>query len=219
MKKVLAGLVVSASVLGIGLSGGAAFAAPNNNVDTDVGVGFTGSNEPNPNEPEDSLFLKFTPFSFDFGKANKTDDRKVKEDTGSSKYVVIRDGRKLDGTQNWELSATMSQLTSGSTMLTGATIEFDAEIREYVGVNNAVPEAAGSITSGPGETKAALETPKRVTLSPNGGDTLLLSDKGTDHFLGSTTYKMDDIELNVPDTVSAGKQYTGKITWNLNDTI
>ncbi|MGG5329581.1 WxL domain-containing protein [Enterococcus sp. AZ163] len=213
-KKVWAGLLASASVLGVCIAGGTALAAEVDTHDTNVGIGFSGHTTP---PGTDDLTLKWAPISFDFGSSNTVNAaaQAFNEDTGAKKYVVVSDARTT-GSDEWKLTAELSQLTSGSSTLTGATLSFDSVKKGYVGT--AAPETAGSIIT-PTAAHTATVAAASQTLTPGATAVVVMSDASVS-YKGDTAMEMDNIKLNVPGGVAVeGKQYSGKLTWSLNDAI
>lgn len=214
-KKILAGLLASASVLGVCMAGGTALAAEVDSQDTNVGIGFSGHTTP---PGTDDLTLKWAPISFDFGSSNtvNTAAQAFNEDTGAKKYLVVSDGRTETGAEEWKLTAKLTQMTSGSSTLTGATLSFDSEKKGYVGT--AAPETAGSIIA-PTAAHTATVAAATQTLTPGAAAVTVMSDAASS-YKGDTAMEMDNIKLNVPGGVAVeGKQYSGKLTWSLDDTI
>lgn len=213
-KKVLVGLLVSASVLGICVTGGTALAAEVDSHDTNVGIGFSGHVTP---PGTDDLTLKWAPINFDFGSSNMVNaaNQAFPEDTGAKKHVVVSDARAETGAEEWKLTAKLTQLTSGSSTLTGAELSFDSEVKAYVG--SAAPETAGSIIAPTGQTATVAATTQ--TLIPGATAVTVMSDTASS-YKGDTAMEMDNIELNVPGGVAvSGKQYSGKLTWSLDSVI
>lgn len=213
-RKLTAGLLVSASVLGVCVAGGAALAAEVDSHDTTVGIGFSGHATP---PGTDDLTLKWAPISFDFGSSNTVNAtaQAFNEDTGAKKYVVVSDARTT-GTDEWKLTAELTQLTSGSSTLTGATLSFDSAKKAYVGT--AAPETPGSIIA-PTAAHTATVAGATQTLTPGATAVTVMSDVVTS-YKGDTAMEMDNIKLNVPGGVAVeGKQYSGKLTWSLDSVI
>lgn len=214
-KKLLAGLLASASVLGVCVLGATALANEVDSHDTTVGIGFSGHVPP---PGTDDLTLKWAPISFDFGSSNTVNAaaQAFNEDSGSKKYVVVSDARTT-GSDKWELTAELTQLTSGSSTLTGATLSFDSVKKGYVG--SAAPETAGSIVA-PTAAHTATVAGANQTLTPGATAVVVMSDAAGVSYKGDTAMEMDNIKLNVPGGVAVeGKQYSGKLTWSLDDTV
>lgn len=213
-KKLLAGLLASASVLGVCVLGATALANEVDSHDTTVGIGFSGHTTP---PGTDDLTLKWAPISFDFGSSNTVNAaaQAFNEDSGSKKYVVVSDARTT-GSDEWKVTAELTQLTSGSSTLTGATLNFDSVKKGYVGT--AAPETSGSIIA-PTAAHTATVASANQTLTPGATAVTVMSDAVTS-YKGDTAMEMDNIKLNVPGGIAVeGKQYSGKLTWSLNDTI
>lgn len=214
-KKVLAGLLASATVLGMFVAGGTALADEKDSHDTGVGIGFSGHTTP---PGTDDFTLKWAPINFDFGSSNTVNAaaQAFNEDTGAKKYVVVSDGRAETGAEEWKLTAKLTPLVSGSSSLTGATLSFDSAKKAYVGT--ASPETAGSILA-PSASHTATVAGATQTLTPGAAAITVMSDAQSS-YKGDTAMEMDNIKLNVPGGVAVeGKQYSGKLTWSLDDVI
>lgn len=221
MKKLLAGVLLSASVLGVCVLGGTAFAADIDDTDTDVGIGFTG-HHPGPNPG--SLEISWAPDSFDFGSSNtvNTTAATFTEKSGvAKKYVVIKDERGNPvGTEEWKVTAKLSSLTTaavGGDQLTGAELTFDAVKQGYSGTGN--PESGGAIIA---PTGSATVKGASFTLQQGATAIDVMEDgaSGTGTYQGYSAMEMTDIELSVPGNVAkSGKQYSGTVTWTLADAI
>lgn len=213
-RKVIAGLLTSASVLGVCVAGASALAAQVDSHDTNVGIGFSGHVTP---PGTDDLTLKYAPINFDFGTSNMVNaaDQAFTEDSGAKKYVVVGDARVETNADEWKLTATLTQLTSGASTLTGATLSFDSEVKAYVG--SAAPETPGSIIAPTGQTATVASA--NQTLTPGAAAVTVVSDAASS-YKGDTAMEMDNIELDVPGGVAVeGKQYSGKLTWSLDSVI
>ncbi|MDT2659194.1 WxL domain-containing protein [Enterococcus hulanensis] len=215
-KKLLAGVLASATVLGVCMAGGAAQAAVKDTVTTEAGIGFT-DYVPGGNE---ALAIKWAPGNFDFGTTNtvNTSATAYNEDSGSKKYIVIKDERTETNTDKWELNVGLSDIKSGSAQLTGATLEFKATKQAYQGT--ATPESPGSIVA-PTSDHTATVTSTTQVLS-QGVTQKVMEDNGnnTSSYKGTTALEMDEIKMNVPAGVAReGRQYSGTVTWSLDDTL
>lgn len=216
MKKLLAGVLLSASVLGVCVLGGTAFAAIDEQ-DTEVGIGFTGHS---PGTSGD-LEFKWRPDKFDFGNANtiNTIATDFPEDSGSNKYVIISDDRVAAITNEWKVTVKMSKLMSGSAQLSGAVLNFDAEKKAYNGTGAEAPEAAGMISAATAAHTATVTATQ--SLPQDGAAVVAMTDSGAaGSYKGMTAMELSNIELAVPANIAqSGKQYTGKVTWSLDDAI
>ncbi|MBO0410175.1 WxL domain-containing protein [Enterococcus hulanensis] len=216
MKKVLASVLVSATVLGFGLSGVTAFADDTgDDAQTDIGIGFT---DYSPGTRPGDLEIKWAPKTFDFGLTNEVANSAevYSEDTGKNKYIVVNDVRdKTDGV--WKLTAGLSKLQSGSIELVGAELKFDAGKKGYQGT--ATPEVPGSIIDGTG---TAVVNDAQYTLAQGATAIDVMHDEGAagKTHQGFSVLEMENIELSVPKgSAASGRQYSGKINWTLEDTI
>ncbi|MBO0410528.1 WxL domain-containing protein [Enterococcus hulanensis] len=215
-KKLLAGVLASATVLGVCMAGGAALAAEQDTVTTNAGIGFT---DYVPGGTGD-LAIKWAPGSFDFGTTNTVNASATayNEDSGAKKYIVIQDKRAETNADKWELNVGLSDIKSGSAQLTGATLEFDAAVQAYQGT--ATPESPGSIVA-PTDQTATVTNVKQV-LNQGGVAQKVMEDdgSGTSSYKGTTALEMDEIKMNVPAGVAKeGRQYSGTVTWSLDDTL
>ncbi|MGL9730810.1 WxL domain-containing protein [Enterococcus sp. DIV0756] len=215
-KKLFAGMLASATVLGMFVAGGTALAAVDSH-DTEVGIGFSDHTVP---PGTDDLTMEWAPIKFDFGSSNQvnTAANAFSEVSGVKKYVVVSDARTETGADEWKLTAQMGNISSGSIPLVGATLSFDTVKQAYQGTS--APEAAGSIIA-PTPAHTA-DVPANQTLAQGASATTVMSDDGssTSSYKGKTAMEMDNIKLNVPaNAAESGKQYSGKLTWSLEDTI
>lgn len=219
-KKLVAGLLASASVLGVCLSGGTALAAVHEE-ETTVGIGF-GEHKPGGPEGED-LQIAWLPKAFDFGSGH-TPDASGSQDydaTGAAKkYVVISDARAEGGSDKWELSAGLSELkTADGNVLTSATLGFDATMMGYS--SNKAPESDPSPVIAPG-ARTATTPLASVSLTQKAAATKVLVDNGSgvSSYKGLTALEMTNIKLTVPGGAALdNKTYTGKVTWSLDDLL
>ena len=213
MKKLLAGVLLSASVLGVCVYGGvAADAAPVDDQETEIGIEFTDHKPGTPGPLE----FKYVPNKFDFGTGRKLTDTSFPEVSGQKKYVIVSDTR-AGATDKWEVYATLSNVMSGSEQLTGAQVKFNATKQGYQGTG--APEAPGSIVA---PTGSATVTAPSVTLSQGAAATKVMEDgtAGTGTYQGATAMEMSTISLDAPANAGkAGLKYSGKITWSLDDTL
>lgn len=214
-KKLFAGVLASATVLGVCMAGGAALAAEQDTVTTEAGIGFT---DYVPGGTGD-LAIKWAPGSFDFGTTNtvNTSATEYNEDSGAKKHVVIEEKRK-GATDKWELSVGLSDIKSGSAQLTGATLEFGAKVKAYQGT--ATPESPGSIVDVLGQTATVTDTTQVLNQGVANQPVMKDDGNGTRSYEGTTALEMDEIKMSVPAGVAkAGRQYSGTVTWSLDDTL
>ncbi|MDT2662678.1 WxL domain-containing protein [Enterococcus hulanensis] len=213
-KRLVAGLLTSATVVGLFATGGTAFAAEVDSAESEVGIGFSNHN---PGINPGPLEMKWAPINLNFDNSNDYTQTSFNEVTGSKMYTVVNDARNNPlGTETWSLSAKLGDLMSGSTQLVGAQLEFDATEQGYTGT--AKPELPGSIIP---YTGTAVVQGLNFTLSQGAAATKVMEDGsgGTGTFQGASAMEMSNIKLNVPsNVVNAGKEFTGKLTWSLNDT-
>ncbi|WP_137665680.1 WxL domain-containing protein [Enterococcus hulanensis] len=212
-KRLVAGLLTSATVVGLFAAGGTTFAAEVDSAESEVGIGFSNHS---PGVNPGPLEIKWAPINLNFDDSNDYTQTSFNEVTGSKMYTVVSDTRG-GGTDKWELNAKLGNLMSGSTQLVGAQLEFDALKQGYTGT--AKPELPGSIIA---PTGSAAVTAANFTLSQGAAATKVMEDGtgGTGTFQGASAMEMSNIKLNVPsNVVNAGKEFTGKLTWSLDDTL
>lgn len=216
-KQLLAGLLASATLVGIGLSGGlGASAAVIDTVDTEVGIGFTGHGGGTPGPLE----IQWAPLKLNFHNANEVNTavQDFPEITGNKKYFVVSDTR-AGATDEWKVTAQLTDLKNAANTETlyGAVLNFDSALQGYDGVN--APEAPGSIVA-PGARTATVAGASQVAA---GGTAVKVMEDGTGSvgtFQGASAMEMDNIRLEVPaNAAKADEQYTGTLTWSLDDVI
>ncbi|MGG5369399.1 WxL domain-containing protein [Enterococcus sp. AZ196] len=215
-KKLVAGLLASASVLGICLSGGTALAAEVQKEDTTVGIGFG----EHVNPPGGELQIAWLPKSFDFGSGHTPDAVNAVDYTAkgaAKKYVVVSDARAESNADKWILTAKLSDLKDGANTLSGATLKFNTTLMGYSG--DKAPEDPTSVI--PAGTRTAV-VPATASLTPGAAATTVMNDDGagTTSFKGKSAVEMSDIKLNVLGGKALdNKTYTGTVTWSLDDTL
>lgn len=221
-KKLVAGLLASASVLGVCLSGGTAFATEQDSQDTTVGIGF-GDHTDGGNGP---LKLEWLPKSLNFGdghEVNAQDFDFPLKDASSPKYVIVSDTRPDVDRIEWKLTAKLSELKSAAgNKLNGSSLNFTNTMMAYSGTDH--PNATNVVAPTPGQQTATI-TEANASLDAGASTaTEIMQDKGgptgTNSFNGKTATQLGDIKLKVRANSAAEKQtYTGTVTWSLDDTI
>lgn len=223
--KVLVGLASTAMLGGIVLGGTQASADEVNSRDTDVTVGFSDNTiiDPDPN----ALELRAYPSAADFGNRNDlvaTDGNIIQSfekeiEYGAGAALGIYDGRSDEQGNTWELTGKASELktTAGESIGSGA-ITF----KHSLGVKNWLD---GEYDSLPGIREA--DNASDVT-STNATE-LTLGDESSTVVAGTSAsihrqgyaIPVESAKLTVPNIRStvAGKQFSGKVTWTLNDTL
>lgn len=217
-KKLLAGLLTSATLVGICIAGGVnASAAEVDNAGTEVGIGFTGHA---PGTTPGPLEIQWAPLKLDFHNANTVNTvvQDFPEITGTKKYMVVSDTRG-GATDEWKLTAQLTELKNAANTetLTGAVLKFDTALQGYQGTN--APEAPGSIIAP--TTQSATGFAAGQTVAAGGAAVKLMEDgTGSGTYQGQTAMEMDNIALEVPANVAKdGEQYSGTLTWSLDDVI
>jgi len=218
-KRIFAGLLASATVLGVFVAGGTALAAEKDSYDTEVGIGFSAHTPPPGTDP---LTIQWAPISFDFGSTNTVNTAAVSfsETSGANRYVVVKDGRAESGSDKWELTAKLSDMKDGSVQLTGATLSFDAVKKAYMGTGPEAPEETGMIAAPTALHTATVTATQTLAQSATAVKVMDDDGAGTTSHKGSTAMEMTNIKMNVPaNAAQSGKQYKGTLTWSLDDTI
>lgn len=226
-EKLVAGLLASASVLGIALAGVTSVdAAPKSGGVTDGSIGFSGHEQPVLNGDLDLLWY---PKSFNFGAShdNTTAAKTYTAQNGETKYAIVGDNRVANGTTGspnaWKLVATASTLADGGATLTGAVYSFTGnELKNYVsasGQDTETPEATGAIDNAlPGGHTVSASAD--VTLPADGTTAVDVMSASAGTIDGKYAAELNDISLTVPaNTSQEGKQYAGTVTWSLDDTL
>ncbi|MGM0338862.1 WxL domain-containing protein [Enterococcus sp. AZ007] len=222
-KKLVAGLLASASVLGICLSGGTALAAVQEE-DTTVGIGFKDHTNP---PPKGDLSIQWLPKALTFGEGHdvNTGVKAFDETSTTPKYVVINDGRAENGIEEWSLSAKLSKLvTSENHELDGAKLEFMNTKMAYDG-GTAHPDTTNVVAARTEHTATILGNAGVVELDAGNATAVgVMQDKGdatkTSSYKGKTATQLSGIKLSVPGNKAvANKSYTGTVTWSLDDVI
>lgn len=221
-KKVMSGLVLGTSVLGICVASGVTSYA----AETEVGIGFSTHTDPG---ETGELRLRWVPTELDFGSDNTVNKTAAvefpekDEAAGVEKYVVVEDERDHTGADLvWKVTAELSELsstTTASTKLTGAALSFDTARKGYTGTED--PKTGAGIGADTGRTATMgngnvleVNTPLQVMKDDGDGSVTTTSFKGT------TAMQMTNIKLKVPANVAEkGHQYQGTITWTLANAI
>lgn len=224
-KRFFAGLLASATVLGMFVAGGTALAAEVDTTDTEVGIGFA-MHQPG---GSGALKLRWTPLELDFGTSNTVntavaDFAEQDEAGGVHKYAVVEDARDHTGADvEWRLTAKVDELVSTSsptTKLTGAVLKFDTDKHAYSGTIS--PEIGGIGTATPAHTATMNANYSLVTGAATATDLMEDGDiaSSVTSYEGMTAMELKNIKLTVPANVAKkGHHYTGNLTWSLDDAI
>ncbi|MBO0452684.1 WxL domain-containing protein [Candidatus Enterococcus murrayae] len=221
-KKLFAGMLASATVLGMFVAGGTVLATEVDTVDTEVGIGFS---DHIPGTKPGPLKIQWAPISLDFKNDNQvnTATHNFAEKSGKNRYVVISDERTTatPGDNVWKLTAALSDLENATAteQLTGATLKFNAALQGFQGTD--APEAPGSVVA-PGARTADIGVAAK-SIAAGAPATQMMEDGTTgtaDAFQGKSAMEMTGINLEVPASAAKeGVQYKGTLTWSLDDTI
>lgn len=228
-KKLVTSLVTTSMLGGLLVGGMSASAAKVDEDNTKVEFGFIKDYNPPKPAPDGDITLRWTPKAFQFGNAHtvlstsapQTYDE-INTTGGVGRYLVVDDQRPDSVANKWELTAALSDLDAGLTRLVGAEIQIDlgTQVYEYTGSNEPVDaDITAPVATTIAEPKAASITLKQPT---DGGGAIDVSEgKGSATSKGAFASKMTNIKLDnvVHQTAYNGKQFSGKITWTLDDTI
>ena len=226
-KKVVTGLAVSLSVLGVCVLGGVSSYA----ADTEVGIGFSTHTDPG---DTGELKIRWVPTELDFGTSNtvnktsNVDFLEQDEVAGAKKYAVVEDSRPHDVGDpdvEWKLTASVSDLvstTSPTTKLTGAVLKFDTGMHDYSGTLD--PGLASGGIAPAGSHTATIAPNYAINADTTATATKVMEDgniaSSVTSFEGNTAMEMKNIKLSVPANVAQkGHQYKGKMTWTLTNAI
>lgn len=219
-KKILAGLLASATLVGICVTGGvSASAAQVDSQDTDVKVGFTEHSGPHPG----NLAVRWSPFEFDFNSNNAVNaaNTSLNEVKNNKKYLVVSDERAFASTNEWKLTGELGTLkTTTSDELTGAVLKFDTALHGYTGTK--APEEPGSIVAFGARSAVVSGANISIAADSTASPTNIMEDNGggIGAYTGDTALEMSNIKLEVPGGVAkSGSQYSTKLTWSLEDAI
>ncbi|HFP7420794.1 TPA: WxL domain-containing protein [Enterococcus faecalis] len=220
-KNLVVGFVSSVALVGIAIAGGGNVQATvTDSASTDIGIGFSGHG---PGTTPGPLDIQWAPIGLDFSNSNMVNTAAVQafpETTGTNKYVVVSEKRSNEPTREWSLTAQLSDLTNagGSETLTGAGLKFDAAVKGYTGTNT--PESPGSIVDKGARTATVNASSQSVTAGAAAVPVMKDAGTGGASFLGSTAMEMSNVKLEVPaNAAKINQQYSGTLTWSLNDTI
>ncbi|WP_159150435.1 WxL domain-containing protein [Enterococcus faecalis] len=220
-KRLVVGFVSSIALAGIAIVGGTNVqAAVTDSASTDIGIGFSGHG---PGTTPGDLDIQWAPIGLDFSKSNMVNTTAVKEfseTTGTNKYVVVSEKRSQLPSRTWKLTAELSNLENaeGSETLTGAGLMFDATVKGYDGMNT--PETSGSIVDIGARTAIVNSASQTVNAGATAVPVMQDSGSAGASYLGSTAMEMSNIKLKVPaNSAKINQQYSGTLTWSLNDTI
>lgn len=201
-------------------------AAEVDSMTTDMSVGFgTETQTPGPIVPN-SISLRSVPSNLSFG-----DDNIVETGTGiqafdlqglgTTRYVAVKDTRT--GSNPWKVTAKASVLTDGSTSKfegnNAAVIQFDSSAKAYHG--NSAPGTGNNISDLTGQQGDPITSNYSVIIPTDDSSTTEVFKSalgGTP--AGGWACELTNIKLAIPKGVAyEGAQYTGTITWSLEDTL
>lgn len=185
---------------------------------TNVGVGFT-SETTQPGVDGD-LAISWFPTDLNFGNAhNATGSAQTFPLLGAQeRWLEVKDMRGTNPTTaEWKLTAAMSALTADAGVsLAGAKLNFKTGTDLYDNTGNlSAPHNGLPVYAG---TAADLSTSNQFSLTATQAATSIM-EQGTATGNEKVAMFMDNFELVIGGDAQAGKQYTGTLTWTLDDTI
>lgn len=224
--KVLVGLASTAMLGGIVLGGTQASADEVNSRDTDVAVGFSDNTIIEPPAPN-ALELCAYPSAADFGNGNNLQDSNGNPNTSFEKEIEyqggaalgIWDGRSDEQGNTWELTGKASELktAAGESIGSGSiTFKHSLGVKNWMdGEYESLPGIRESASNPDVTSTAATE----LTLGAE-SSTAVASTTASVHGQGYAI-PVESAKLTVPNIrrTVAGKQFSGKVTWTLNDTL
>ncbi|MGL9730084.1 WxL domain-containing protein [Enterococcus sp. DIV0756] len=219
--KMLVSLASVATLGAVTLGSVGVFAANAGNENSDVTVGFRNYTEP-PGTGDGILSLQHVPEVMNFGASNTAGGTltALTGDLNGAEYAMLRDDRAVSDPTDWELSAKASNLTAtdNSSIITNGDIRIGSTgaIKEWgpSSLDPTQPQLGSDYASQPTVTRTPVVLPLDGTTS----DTLATtSDAGT---RGYFALPLDSVEMNITSVSSqAGKQFTGTVTWTLDDLV
>lgn len=230
-KKLVTSLVTTSMLGGLLVGGMSASAAQVDSDKTKVEFGFIKDYNPPKPAPDGDITLRWTPKAFQFGNAHTvvtTSLPKTYEEInttgGVGRYVVVDDQRPDSAANKWKLTAALSDLNAGLTRLAGAKIQIDLgltqEVYEYTGSNEPI-DADVTVPVATSIAKAAATSITLQQPSDLGSSVDVADGLGSVTSKGAFATKMTNIKLIDVDQLATynGKQFSGNITWTLDDTI
>ncbi|GGC95360.1 WxL domain-containing protein [Enterococcus sp. DIV0242_7C1] len=222
MKKtaIYSSLLLSTVILA-SVGGTKALAAPQGEMSTDTHIEFSG-HTPNPN-PEGDLNLIWVPTTFEFGNHdvadNATASTSYEMQNPLPKYTVVED-KRTDAHGQWTVKAASSELKSGSNSLAGAQINItNTAVKQYTPTDNTVvPESTGAIVDAPGSW-SNVTVSSNIQLAAGGAAQEVMTATGSAVENGKYAAEFGNVTLQVPQSQAKEGNYTGTVTWTLEDTL
>lgn len=220
--KVILSSVLLGGILASNLIGAQAFAAERSSMDTNTHIEFSG-HTPNPT-PNGELDLIWVPTTFEFGKHEVADNAAAattyQMQNPLPKYTIVDDNRQTEHGA-WNVTATASELKSGSETLSGAQINIsNTSLKQYSSDDNTVvPETSGVITDAPGSW-SNVSVEGTINLPADGTTSAaVMSATGDAVENGKYAAELGNVELTIPQNVAKEGNYTGTVTWTLADAL
>lgn len=223
-------LLATTAIIGLSIVtiGPAAHATVVGQDSTGIEFGYESDHDKPVPDTGESLKLKYVPRTFNFNSNNKVTSAAQTYGLISStgkQYLSLSDSRRKDtGTTglSWKITATASKLedTSNSSSSLSTSANYSINTSSVI-----LPQGDSDPASYSPKTDGAnaLVTGQNTAVLPADGTTsteVLRSANGSDSD-GDFGAEVKNVSLNIPAGAAgtAGSQYAGTITWELNDTI
>lgn len=203
-------------------------AAQVDSMETNMSIGFgTDTQAPNPSPVlPNTISLRSVPSTLSFGDNNIVETGSGYQEIAlqgvGTRYVAIKDTR--EGSNNWKVTAKASVLTDGGTSKfdgeKAASLKFKSEAKAYHGSD--VPGVGNNIANLTGQPGDPITTSHATVTLPADGSTTasVIQSALTGTPAGGWASELSEIKLAVPKGIAyEGAQYTGTITWSLDDTL
>ncbi|UQF22627.1 WxL domain-containing protein [Vagococcus lutrae] len=202
-------------------------AAEVDSMNTDMSVGFgTDTQTPNPSPVlPNTASLRSVPSALSFGDNNSLSSNaqtfSLQGLGTTTRYVAVKDTRA--GNNSWKVTAKASVLTDGGTSKFEGTnnfakLSFTSTAKVYHG--SGTPGVGNNITDLVGNPNDP-QSGGTVTIKADGSDSKeVIKSAATGSPAGGWASELTAIKLIVPGGIAyEGAQYTGTITWSLEDTL
>lgn len=204
-----------------------ASAAEVDSMNTNMSVGFgTETQTPSPTAPgTNTVSLASVPSALTFGDNNSlqtgSGSQVINLQGGGKRYVAVKDTRT--GNNPWKVTAKASVLTDGGTSKfegTGnaAKVSFTSTGKVYHG--SGTPGTGNNITALVGNADDPIAGGSVIVTADGSTTSAVIKSATTGSPTGGWASELTDIKLTIPKGIAyEGAQYTGTITWSLDDTL
>jgi len=215
-RKMLTSLVATSMLGGLFVGGLNANAATIDSDDTIVKFGFKDEDY---NPPKSGpLALQWTPSEFNFGVNHELEAGVTKSypKQGTQDMYVVVNEERADTSNVWKVTAALSAIKdSTGYALPGAEVQI-----QLASVHNYTSDNAPNNANMGAATTEAVSASSTLNLTQGGAAVDVYGAKAGGSVKGKYAVKMNGIKLTKVDNTAGdeGKQFTGNITWNLEDT-